>query len=137
MTKSPHRNTLHRPWVVWLAVLVAVLGAIAPSVSHALVLARGQAPQGIEICTTEGPRWVVDGPLSQAQDSTPQREQAVTLDHCPFCLQSTDRVALINAPLPNHFMVQGGQREPPVWQALFYSKERTFTPPPRGPPDSF
>jgi hypothetical protein len=137
MTKSPHRNTLHRPWVVWLAVLIAVLGAIAPSVSHALVLARGQAPQGIEICTTDGPRWVVDGTLSQDQDTAPQREQAATLDHCPFCLQSTDRVAPVPHLLPYLFSVQGGQQEVPVWQAFFYATTHTVNPPPRGPPGFF
>ena len=137
MTKSPHRNTLHRPCAVWLAVLIAVLGAIAPSVSHALVLARGQAPQGFEICTTDGPRWVVGGTLSQAQDSTPQREQAVTLDHCPFCLQSTDRVALINDPLPYPFLVQDRQRKSTVWQVFLYATAHTVNPPPRGPPVLF
>ena len=134
MTKSPHRSTLHRPWVVWLAVLIAVLGAIAPSVSHALVLARGQAAQGIEICTTQGSRWVVADTASATQDSAPQPEPVATLDHCPFCLQSTDRVALINEPLPYPFLVQDRQREPTVWQVFFYSEARTFAPPPRGPP---
>jgi hypothetical protein len=135
MKNAPRRTRLHRPWVVWLAVLIAVLGAIAPTVSHALVFARGQAPQSIEICTTQGPRWVLAGTLSQTQDPAPQSEPLATLDHCPFCLHATDRLALINDPLPYPFLVQDRQRKPSVWQAFFYSKERTFAPPPRGPPE--
>jgi hypothetical protein len=134
MKTTPLRTMLHRPWAVWLAVLIAVLGALAPTVSHALMPAMGQAPQGVEICTSEGPRWVATDTLSQAEESSPTRESAATLDHCPFCLQTTDRVASIDDPLPYLFLVPDGQREPTVWQAFFYPATHTFTPPPRGPP---
>ena len=134
MTPTRRRHPLHRPWVVWLVVLVAVLGAVAPTVSHALVFANGPSQQGFEICTSQGSRWVISDRDVSTDNSDPLQMPAATLDHCPFCLQSTDRVALINGPLPNHFMVQGGQPEPPVWKVVFYSEERTFAPPPRGPP---
>jgi hypothetical protein len=127
-------KSLRRPWAVWLAVLIAVLGAIAPTVSYALMLAGGQSPLGIEICTTQGPQWMAADTLSPADDSAPARESAATLNPCPFCLHSTDRVALINDPLTYPFLVQDGERESPVWQAFFYSAERIFAPPPRGPP---
>ena len=127
-------TSLRRPWAVWLAVLIAVLGAIAPTGSHALMLAGGQSPLGIEICTTQGPQWMAADTLSPADDSAPAQESAATLNPCPFCLHSTDRVAWINAPLTYPFLVQDGEREPLVWQAFFYSAERTFAPPPRGPP---
>jgi hypothetical protein len=134
------KNTLrrHQPrhlWVVWLAVLVAVLGAIAPTVSHALVFANGLTQQGFEICTSQGSRWVIADPDGSTDNSDPMQLPAATLDHCPFCLQSTDRVAWINEPLTYPFLVQDGEREPPVWQAFFYSATHGFKPPPRGPPD--
>jgi hypothetical protein len=134
MTRSPHCNTLHRPWAVWLAVLIAVLGAIAPTVTHALMLATGQSPQGVEICTTEGTRWVTADAAASSDDSNPEPGSVVPPAHCPFCLQPTDRVALINVPLTYPFLVQDGESESPVWQVFFYSVERTLTPPSRGPP---
>jgi hypothetical protein len=137
MKTTPLRTLLHRPWVVWLAVLIAVLGALAPAVSHALVLARGTAPVGAEICTSQGSRWVAADTFSPAEDSAPARESTATLDHCPFCLHSTDRVALINDPLTYPFLVQDGEREPPVWQAFFYCETHLLAPPPRGPPGFF
>jgi hypothetical protein len=32
---APHRTPLHRPWVVWLAVWLALFAALAPTVSYA------------------------------------------------------------------------------------------------------
>jgi hypothetical protein len=134
MKNTPRRNQPHQLWVVWMAVFVAVLGAIAPTVSHALVLANGPTQQGFEVCTSQGSRWVIADLDGSTDNSDPMQLPAAALDHCPFCLQSTDRVALINAPLTYPFLVQDGEREPPLWQAFFHSAERTFAPPPRGPP---
>jgi len=41
MSITPRQVSLRRPWAVWLAVLLAVSGALAPTLSHALLLARG------------------------------------------------------------------------------------------------
>jgi hypothetical protein len=137
MSLTLRRTALRRPWAVWLAVLIAVLGALTPTVSHALMLVKGQATQGVEICTTEGPRWVTADVAASADDSTPLPGSAAPPAHCQFCLQTTDRVASPNDPLPYTFLVQDGQREAPVWQAFFYSTAHTFAPPPRGPPGHF
>jgi hypothetical protein len=51
-------DLLRRRLAVWLAVLVVGLGALAPTVSHALVLMRGGSPAAVEICTPAGPRWL-------------------------------------------------------------------------------
>ena len=134
MKITPHRTSLRRPWVVWLAVLIAVLGAMAPTVSHAVMLAKGQAMQGVEICTSEGTRWVAADVAASAHDSTPLPGSVAPPAHCQFCLQTTDRVAPPPHLLPYLFSVLGGQQEAPVWQALFYASTHTFTPPPRGPP---
>ncbi|MDO8775496.1 MAG: DUF2946 family protein [Burkholderiaceae bacterium] len=137
MTPTPRRHPLHHPWSVWLAVLIAVLGALAPTVSHALMPAMGQAPQGFEICTDQGPRWVPADVAASADDSTPGPKSAAPTPHCQFCLQTTDRGTFPSDPLPNLFLVQDGQRESPVWQAFFYPSIRSFLPPPRGPPGHF
>jgi hypothetical protein len=132
-----HRAPLRRPWAVWLGVLSAVLGALAPTLTHALMSARGQVAQGVEICTDQGPRWVsVDTSLA-ATDAVPALPSAGVSEHCQFCLQTTDRGAFLNDPLPQPFLVQDGQRAPPVRRALFYATTHTFAPPPRGPPGFF
>jgi hypothetical protein len=137
MKATPHRIALRRPWAVWLAVLIAVFGAIAPTVSHALVLAAGHGPQGVEICTSQGPRWVAADTTPSPDSPAPTQRSTVTVEHCPFCLQTTDRVAPPPHLLPYLFSVQGGQQEAPVWQAFFYVATHTFAPPPRGPPGFF
>lgn len=137
MKTSPRRTQPYRPWVVWLAVLVAVLGALAPTVSHALMLASGQAPLGVEICTSEGPRWVTADAAASAGDSVPTPGSAVPPAHCQFCLQATDRVVPLGEALPCSFVVPCAQREAPVRELLFHNDTHAVTPPPRGPPGIF
>ena len=135
MTLTLHRTPLRRPWAVWLAVLVVLLGALAPTLTHALMLATGQVSQGVEICTSEGPRRVVADAAASADDSTSLPGSATAPAHCPFCLQTTDRGTLPHDPLPISFLVQCGPWAPLVRQAFFYATTHAFAPPPRGPPD--
>jgi len=140
-------DPLRRPWAVWLALCVAVLGALAPPLSHALHATRGQSSQWVEICTSNGPRWMALGqsvdtrtgtvatdasPLSGSQSSVP--DTPAMLEHCPFCLLSFDRLA----PLPNtevHFFTAPGKAVLPPAQSTF-CVVATFSPlpPSRGPP---
>ena len=57
MHASPSQmmKALRRPVAVWLALCIALLGALVPTLSHALVWARGDAAP-VEICTTTGQR---------------------------------------------------------------------------------
>jgi hypothetical protein len=130
-------KSLRRPWAVWLAVLIAVLGALAPTLTHALMPAMGQASQGFEICTSQGSRWVTAEVTAGSDDSTPLPVSATPPAHWQFCLQTTDRGASLGDPLPTPFLVQDGQREPLVWQVFLYATTHTFSPPPRGPPGFF
>jgi hypothetical protein len=121
-------------WSLWLVLCVAWFAALAPTVSHALAWGQVSELTFIEVCSTTGARVVaVDNAFTPA-DSNPGQESPLTLSHCPFCLQPTDRCAPPPHPLPYLFLVQGGQQEAPVWQAFFYSEQRSFAPPPRGPP---
>jgi hypothetical protein len=129
MARALHPDQLRRPWAVWLAVLLAVLFATAPTLSHALAFASGDSRY--EICTAQGPRAVAPD-STNAGDSSNGQESSPT--HCPFCLHPTDRLA----PPPHHFayllMVTGGQQEMAVWQAFFYADNTLFWTPARGPP---
>lgn len=133
---------LRRPLAVWLAVLVALFGAIAPTLSHALVQGGAAA---VDICTSTGPRGVAPG---QAQEATPRtasassipadspdgQESAFVPDPCPFCLPATDRAVPASCALAFLVVVPGDPGEPTIWQAFFFFNHFSLTPPPRGPP---
>ncbi len=134
MPPLPHFAQLRRPLVVWLALLIALFGATAPSLSHAVALARGDAQGWTEVCTSSGPRWVA---LDVAADSPDGQESAPTLVHCPFCLLSTDRVLPAPHSLVHLFLVSGEPEAPTVRQVFFFFTHVAPLPPPRGPPDGF
>jgi hypothetical protein len=134
MSTPLRRTLLHRPWAVWLAVLIAVFGALAPTVSYALVLAQGGIAGSIEICTPQGMQIVTAGPTGFTTDSPDGPESVLSLSHCPFCLHTTDRVAPPPHLLPYLFLDQGRQQEVPDWQAFSFVNFTAFAPPPRGPP---
>ena len=99
----------------------------------------------IEVCSSNGTRWlVVDSPKSATTpttlnalnktDSRDRKDSGPDLDHCPFCLLSTDRDAPAPHPLVHLFVVLGDPLEPTVRQAFFFSSHYTLAAPARGPP---
>jgi hypothetical protein len=111
---------------MWLVLCVMVLGAMAPTVSRAV--AWGNDVRGMEVCTAQGSGYLVVG--VEHRDSAPQP----SLDHCPFCLQPTDKGA---APPPESaflFPALGRHIEGPTKQAVFASMDIAHFPPARGPP---
>jgi hypothetical protein len=132
---AKHRATsLRRPWAVWLALCVALVMALAPTVSHALVWSQGDGGHYMEICTAAGPSLVAADSTSSSADSPAGQESTLSLSHCPFCLHTADRVALPPHPVAYLFLDAGRQQEAVVWQALFLLSHCVFVPPPRGPP---
>jgi len=139
MTRQRLVDQPRRPWAVWLALCVALVMALAPTLSHALAWMHQGASGGYtEICTASGPRRVaLDGavnPTNSPTDSPDGQESALQLLHCPFCLHATDRMAPWPKPSFPLFLVQDGQRETAVWQAFFCCTHTALAPPPRGPP---
>ena len=145
----PHLLTtdlLRRRLAVWLAVLIVGLGALAPTVSHALEVMRGDSSAPIEICTTTGPRWVVatddqstslavDSPNSFATDSPDGQESPAVIVHCPFCLLSTDH-GLAPPHLTSYlFYVKGEPERSTIRQAFFFQTIFSLSAAPRGPPN--
>jgi hypothetical protein len=131
MSTPLRRTLLHRPWAVWLAVLIAVFGALAPTVSPALVLARGGASSMVEICTTTGTQWVI---ANTPVDSPDGPQSLKSLDHCPFCLHTADRTALPPYLSPIRFAARSTQREVAGEHGFFIFEHFALTPPLRGPP---
>jgi hypothetical protein len=146
---------LRRPVAVWLALCLALLGALAPTVSHALNGARGGNAGLIEVCTSNGPRWMAlpgttestGNPQlgrTQASDST----GAVTLrpddplspavfEHCPFCLLLLDRAAPPPQAWQMPLALAQASAAPMPLQVQYLPVFYAHTPPPRGPPISF
>jgi len=118
-------HRLHRPIVVWWAVLVALLGALAVPLAHAGVRVDGAA--GMEVCTSTGPQTI-------AVDSESGQEFIPYLAHCPFCLHSTDHLAPPPDRQAHRFQVVGEPSAPAVRQVLFFPLHFAAVPPPRGPP---
>lgn len=116
---------LRRPLVVWLAVLVAVLGALVVPMVHAM--ARGDPMGLVQVCTSAGPKTV-------SSDSAPGQESVPLMAHCPLCLHHADGLAAPPSVRVHGFPLIYGQKVVPVWQATFTGTYFAFAPPPRGPP---
>lgn len=128
MTPHPSLAPLRRARWIWLAVLLAVFGAVMPSLSHAL--AGGASAAAMEVCTSTGMAWVdAHGPGSASgQDASAQPME------CPWCLLSA-------APaLPAPYAVGALSVAPVALPApaarlpFFRLAFAALAPPPRGPP---
>lgn len=136
--QAHHARFLMRPsWVVRLALLVAVFAALAPTVSHALARAAwlGGAQQGTFICSTNGPRGVAEQPGASSEQTSPAGgDLAHVVNHCPFCLHNTDRIAPPPGLIAHLFLTLGGSLGSAVWQAFLFEFTRYTAATPRGPP---
>lgn len=125
-------SRLRRPLAVWLALLITLLGAIAPTLSHSL--ARTGDVALVEICTSLGPRWVA---LTDAPDSPDGQGSALHIEHCPFCLSATHSTAPPPHVSLHDFGVLGEPVVPALGQAFLFVTHVAPSPPPRGPPWDF
>jgi len=136
----------HRPAALWLALLLAIFAALAPTVSHALNWTRGNAADLVEVCTSAGPRWMA---LAQVPDSsaTPSQLSASQplsdapassqiLEHCPFCLLLADRAAPPPTQWPVDLIAPSQALAPVSASLLFLPTFAAPAPPSRGPPSS-
>lgn len=131
--RSARHNTIHRPWAMWLVLCVLVLVALAPTVSRALAWNASGPMQ--EICTADGGAvWVSASPDAMNDGAANGQAPLPSLDHCPFCLQATDRSAAPPPHQPYLFLEIGGNQARPVRQAFFFFTDIQRAPPARGPP---
>ena len=69
----------------WIACFAILLASLAPSVSHALALAKGGSYSWMEICSTAGAKFVKVTD-NQNPTSFPIKKTTTHFEHCPFCL---------------------------------------------------
>ena len=133
MTTILRIEHLRRPCAVWWTVLVAVLFALGPTLTHALAFAGLGGADRIEICTSQGTKTVAPD-TAHALESPTGPDSTPMQNHCPFCLHQADRCA----PPPHQLSylqgVQGGQQEIADWQVFLYIDNTPLWAPPRGPP---
>ena len=78
-------------WLVWLTAWVIALSALAPTVSRAL--AHAGSVQWVQVCTSEGIRWIALSDADNGADSGEAGKTALHLDHCPLCVLMGERLA--------------------------------------------
>lgn len=124
-----------RRWVGQLAWLLAVFGALAPTVSYALNWARGDGSALIEVCTSAGPRWMALGQVSDLQSEVPnQPDPATVFEHCPYCLLAADRIAPPAAELVPTLRATATYELVGTAPTLLVVTQANPAPPARGPP---
>lgn len=75
-------SRLHRRFIAWVALLALVLGALAPTVTQAMV-AGGERADWLEVCSVSGMVWVKADTGELAQQ--PPDGSAAGQQHCPWC----------------------------------------------------
>ena len=126
MVMQQRATPKHRSWVVLLAVLVAVLGAIVPTVSHGLMRSANAAL--VEICTSLGPHWV-------SLPASPDSPDTLTHgEHCLFCLLATNPVVPLRNAAFQDLDAPGEGAKAIVGQVRQFNDRSKAIPQPRGPP---
>jgi hypothetical protein len=124
-------HRLRQPLTLWLALLIAVFGALAPALSLAMADARGDSTAMMEICSSSGSHWVA----SDASPDSPGGPGSATLSqHCLFCLHQADRVLPPPLAFFPGFGTVGESVVPTIGQAFLFITLPARVPPPRGPP---
>lgn len=118
----------HRRLTSWIAALAILLASLAPALSHALASATGS--NWIEICTTQGSKWIQAG-----EDGTERAPaSAHLLEHCPYCTLHAPVLGLPPAAALAHLPLQLSHAVP----LAFLSAPRTLhawvSAQPRAPP---
>lgn len=126
MTASRLHDRLRRPWAVWLALCVALVGALSVPMAHAV--SRADTAGLLEVCTSAGPQMLATDGTGQPTESAP------FLAHCPFCLQPAGHA--VAPPCQGSYRVAlvGSATQPTTRQAPALPDRAFPVPPPRGPP---
>lgn len=77
---------LHRRLTAWVALFALVLGALAPTVTQAMV-AAGDRGDWLQVCSVSGMVWVKadTGEVSQQQPDGSAPADSATSQHCAWC----------------------------------------------------
>jgi hypothetical protein len=139
------RSPLNRPWVVWLAVWLALFAALAPTVSYAFHAAANRDAADLHaVCSSafkaetssaapSAPVWLQVVEAAPTDDSTPQ-EPAGMGGHCAQCLLRVDLLASPPTPMVGFAIQLQAYAVPVAPPPQFVKSFLELNPPPRGPP---
>lgn len=121
-----------RALFAWIAALAILFSALAPSISHALSIDRGNAAW-LEICSANGVKLLPASAVDAAQKPVKDLLQH-HMEHCPYCVTHGGTFALL-PPAPITFAVLGGHD---LFPSLYYQAAAPLfawsAAQPRGPP---
>lgn len=80
-----------RRFAAWIACFAMLFAALAPSISHALSMSRGETWS--EICSVSGTKLVKVN-LDHDLIGDPVTADSIHLEHCPFCATHAGSFAL-------------------------------------------
>lgn len=118
----------HRRFAGWIATVAILLASLAPSLSYALGSVNGSS--WIEICTSQGSKWVEDG--SDGTSSGPAAGHV--FEHCAFC---STHVPALGLPFSLGLVLlptEGHGTFPPAFYAALRTQHAWVSARPRAPP---
>jgi len=127
---SPYWSCLRSVQLLWLALMIALFGALAPTWSLALNAPEQTGPSMLDICSSD-PALMADGTAPRSPDLPAPPGM---LKHCPLCLHHAHPFAL---PPPTMLTCLAALGEPvvpimaQVWAADLADARIAL---PRGPP---
>ncbi|NUZ07388.1 DUF2946 domain-containing protein [Piscinibacter koreensis] len=119
---------VHARFTSWIAVLAMLLGSLAPSVTYALGSSMGAS--WIEICTTQGSKWI------RAGDDGSERApgSAHPFEHCPYCSLNTPALGMPPAAIAAHLPLRLAHEVPQAFLAAPRTLHAWASAQPRAPP---
>ncbi|MFM2088391.1 MAG: hypothetical protein RLZZ237_3260, partial [Pseudomonadota bacterium] len=79
--------------VLWIACLAILMAALAPTISRALTVARGDAVPSMEICSVAGGLTMVPLKFSAQAPEGPQKS-SMSMGDCPCCSMHVATLAI-------------------------------------------
>jgi hypothetical protein len=130
--QAPHWSCLGSARLLWLALLIALFAALAPTLSLVMSSDGSSVPSLMDICSSD-PAHRLDGAQPQGPD---QNTPAGLLKHCPLCLHGMDRLAVLLTAAFELAVREDDSLALPTGLILPIVLRYLSTPPPRGPPVS-
>ena len=119
---------INRKLIHWIAIFAILMSSLAPTISQAVSLAKGQQGFVMEVCSAEGNKFSVVVGDHNESDITSFKST-----HCPYCIAHTAITPAFNA----NFTFQAPQALALLPQ-LFYQSPKPLavwvTPPSAAPP---
>lgn len=118
----------HRRLPTWIAALAILLASLAPSLSHAL--GSAQAASWIEICTSQGSKWIAE----KTDDSPAAPTAGHVFEHCSLCSMHAPTLGLPPLPALRPLPIEGHGEFPPAFFAVPRTLYAWVSARPRAPP---